>query len=335
MKRALVIMLSVVVVFIVLIGGMRLMGPKIGNTFSTISASLPGDYGGGAPDVLQSSSTGSRFALPGAPAPAFDSVTNEEYDASNSPVQPAQERLVIQNVDLTLVVKDPKARMAEIADMAKEMGGFVVVSNSYQDTSTGRGIPHANITIRVPSERLDDALAKIKKDAVDVPYENRTGEDVTSMYVDLQSQLKAKEAAEKQLLEIMEEATQAKDVLAIYLEVQNVQTQIEQLKGQIKYYAESAAMSLITVSLVAEEGTQPLEVGPWTLEGTAKDAIQDLIRFVQGFAEFLTRFVLYILPSLILIAIPLFLIYLAGRAVYRRFNKPQVAVEDKHEERKG
>jgi hypothetical protein len=101
------------------------------------------------------------------------------------------------------------------------------------------------------------------------------------------------------------------------------------LKGQIKYYEESAALSAVSVRLIAEEGTQPIQVGPWKPAGAAKEAVQDLINFVQRFTEFLIRFVIFTLPALILIAIPLTLVFLAGRAVYRRFRKPSVIVEDK------
>jgi hypothetical protein len=117
-------------------------------------------------------------------------------------------------------------------------------------------------------------------------------------------------------------------VLAIYLQVQQVQTEIEQLKGQIQYYDESVATSSISVRLIAEEGTQPIEIGPWTPEGAAKEAIQDLIFFSQRFVEFLIRFVLLTLPSLILIAIPLFIVYLIGRAAYRRVRRSRGNVEE-------
>jgi len=152
--------------------------------------------------------------------------------------------------------------------------------------------------------------------------------------VDLQSQLKAKQAAEKKLLEILDQAQRAEDVLAIYLQVQTVQSEIEVLKGQIKYYEESAALSAISVRLIAEEGTQTIEIGPWKPAGAVKDAIQDLIFFVQNFVDFLIRFVILILPSLLLIAIPVYVVYLAGRAVYRRFNKSKVEIEKVEEEKK-
>jgi hypothetical protein len=266
---------------------------------------------------------------------SFISDEGARNATSNVAPQAAQERLVIENADLAIVVKDPKARMAEISKMANDMGGYVVSSNVYQSyTNLGQEVPEATIVVRIPAEKLDDALSQIKEGAVEVQNENRSGQDVTNVYVDLQSQLKAKQAAEKKLLEIMDEATKSEDVLAIYLQVQTVQTEIEQLKGQIKYYEESAALSSVSVRLIAEEATQPITVGPWKPEGAAKAAVEDLIRFVQNFAEFLIRFGIFTLPALILIAIPLLLVFLAGRAIFRRFRKPSVVVEEKEVESK-
>jgi hypothetical protein len=73
-------------------------------------------------------------------------------------------------------------------------------------------------------------------------------------------------------------------------------------------------LSAVSIRLVAEETVQPIEIGGWKLQGTANDAVQDLILFTQGFTRFLIRFVLTILPSLILIAIPVYLVLLAGVA---------------------
>jgi hypothetical protein len=324
MKRPLFIILAVVAVFLIIgITFARLSAPRTGTTFSTVSDALPEErsfgFGGGAPEM----------EAPAAEPPAMDSAANGQVDFYNTGSVQAEERLVIENADLAIVVKDPKARMAEITALANEFGGFVVSSNLYQSfTSLGKEVPEATIVIRVPSERLDEALTRIKEGAIDIDYENRSGQDVTSIYVDLQAQLKAKQAAEAKLLEIMDQATRAEDVLAIYLQVQQVQTEIEQLKGQIKYYEESAALSSISVRLIAEESTQPIQIGPWTPSGAARDAIQDLILFVQNFVDFLIRFVLLTLPALLLIAIPLFVLYLVGRAVYRRTRRSRVEVEE-------
>jgi len=325
MKRTLFIILAVVAVFLV-----------IGFSFSSLSRQRSdvffnspsfGMGGGGAPTDAPAAAEAPMQASD----VARDAVTGQEF--GNAGQTQTQERLVIENADLAIVVKDPKARMAEINALANEFGGFVVSSNFYQSTSFGKEVPEATIVIRVPAERLDEALERIKEGAIDIQYENRSGQDVTSQYVDLQARLKAKQAAEAKLLEIMDQATRADDVLSIYLQVQSVQTEIEQLTAQIKYLEESAAMSAISIRLIAEEGTQPIEIGPWTPEGAAKEAIQDLIFFLQNFVEFLIRFVLLTLPSLLLIAIPLYLVYLVGRAAYRRIRRSRgEVVEVKSEE---
>ena|SRR5215211_5083160 len=317
MKRTLSIILAVVAVFLIL--GIAFTSMATQRSADLDGASREFGYGGGAVPQMEEPAA--------AQPPAVDSSV--AGDAYNSGTVQTQDRLVIENADLSIVVKDPKARMAEINALANEMGGYVVSSNLYQSfTSLGKEVPEASIVIRVPAERLDEALTQIKEGAVDINHENRSGEDITNIYIDLQAQLKAKQAAEAKLLEIMDEATRAEDVLAIYLQVQQVQTEIEQLKGQIQYYDEAVAMSSISIQLIAEEGTQPIEIGPWTPEGAAKEAIQDLIIFAQNFAELLIRFVLLALPALILIAIPLFLAYLVGRAAYRRFRTPKVDVEN-------
>ena len=320
MKRTLLIILSVIAVFLVIGFSVSLMANQRSLSSNEFGRDQSfGFGGGGAPSVVEAPAAE-------APAPALDTSESgvDLYNAAQ-----AQERLVIENADLAIVVEDPRARMSQIGALANEFGGYVVSSNLYQSfTSFGVEVPEATIVIRVPSQRLDEALERIKEDVVDIQYENRSGQDVTNQYVDLQARLRAKEAAEAKLLEIMEEATRAEDVLAIYLQVQSVQTEIEQLKGQIQYLEESAAMSSISVRLIAEEGTQPIEVGPWRPEGAAREAIQDLIFFIQNFVDALIRFVLLVLPSLILIAIPLFILYLIGRAAYRRYRRSNTDVEE-------
>jgi hypothetical protein len=330
MKRPILIIISVITIFI-------LLGTAVTALFgaTSLSGSSNFGYGGGA-----AATEAPAMEAPMAPMPDTDLFAYEESartSVSNAvDQQAAQERLVIKNADLAIVVEDPEARMQQIAALAVEMGGYVVSSNLFQSYYGPNSIevPEATVAIRVPSERLDEALERIKEGASDIQYENVSGQDVTSQYVDLQSQLKAKEAAEKKLLEILDEAQRAEDVLAIYLQVQTVQTEIEVLKGQIKYYEESAALSAISVRLIAEEGTQNIEIGPWKPAGAVKDAIQDLIFFLQNFAEFLIRFVILILPSLILIGIPLYLVYLGGRALYRRFNKSKDEILEVEEEKK-
>ncbi len=272
------------------------------------------------------------LSLPAEPASGGAADAGEFYNdalpQSANVEAAAIERLVIQNADLSIVVSDVNARMKDIQALAEKLGGFVVSSSLYQTqvyTPTRYvDVPQATVTIRVPSEKLDEALQAIKKDVVEVQSESRSGQDVTADYVDLQSRLKNLEATEAQLTRIMENATDTEDVLNVFNQLTSIREQIELVKGQMKYYKESAAMSAINITIVAEETVQPIEVGGWKPQGVARDAVQDLIYFFQGFVNWLIRFVLYTLPVLIVIGIPLYLVFLGARALFRKLRKPKV-----------
>ena len=262
-----------------------------------------------------------EMPLPQGTMPATDKSTGGNVNAS-------RERLVIRNADLSIVVKDPEASMTSISELAEEMGGFVVSSNLYQTyTNNNILVPEASIVIRVPAEKLNDVLEKIKVDAIEVQNENQSGQDVTSEYVDLESQLKNLEAAEKQLMEIMSKAEKTEDVLNVFNQLTSIRGQIESIKGQMKYFEESAALSAVTVRLVAEETVQPIEVLGWKPEGTLRDAVQNLIYFWQDFVDFLIWFVINFLPKLITIGLifglPIWLIVRAVRKANRKRKAQQ------------
>lgn len=274
-----------------------------------------------------------EMEMPAAPEAMMDSETRS---VSGSSVEAAQqERLVIKNADLSITVDDPEAKIKAIATLANSLDGYVVSSNTYQSyANNGIKVPEGTITIRVPSESLDAALERIKADAVEVDSENVSGEDVTDQYVDLQSRLKAKKAAEEKMLEIMEQAKNTEETLATYSQLQIIQSDIEVLTGQINYYERSAALSSITVRVVATEKSKPIEIGGWELGETASEAIQDLIDYMQGFTQFLVRFIIFTLPVLITIFLPFYLVFLGIRAIVRRNRKKKAAKEMKVETEK-
>jgi hypothetical protein len=282
---------------------------------------------GGAPAAPEAPSMQEAMPSTG----AVDQVTTSN-DGSSVPA-PSVERIVIQNADLAIVVSDVEGRMRNIQSLAQQMGGYVVSSNLYQSyTSDYVEVPEAQITIRVPSEKLEDALDQIKKDVVEVQSETRSGQDVTAEYVDLQSRLKNLEAAEAQLSDILEQATETEDVVNVFNQLVYYREQIELVKGQIKYYDEAAALSAINVRIIAEETVEPLVIGKWEPKGVALEAVQDLINFLKGFVEFLIRFVIYTLPVLIIIGIPLYLVFIGIRALFRKMRGSKQKKEQPQEE---
>ncbi|MCI0520512.1 MAG: DUF4349 domain-containing protein [Chloroflexi bacterium] len=265
-------------------------------------------------------STEESYALPAAPAmemPAAVGVMDAQksvyegeamggFDAS---VAQAAERMVIKNASLSIVVDDPAVSMENITRMAEGMGGFVVSANLYQtQMASGVEVPHASLTVRVPAERLNEAMEKVRAESDRDPLnENVNSQDVTSEYTDLESRLRNLEAAEQQLTKIMEDALRIEDVLNVYNQLVSVREQIEMIKGQMKYYEQSAALSAISVDLTANAALQPLEIGGWQPVGVARDAVQALINGLQVLTDIAIWLVLFILPMVLVFVVIFFL----------------------------
>jgi hypothetical protein len=265
---------------------------------------LPAGYGAAAPEApVQEMALG-----------AADTVGNKTV-YSGEPV--SQDRLVIRNANLTLVVTDPTASVEAISKLAKDMGGFVVSSYLYE-TAYGTGnltATQGTVTVRVPADQLDVALDTIKAGAIEVRSENISGEDVTQQYVDLQSRLRNLEAAEEQLQEIMGSATRTEDVMMVYNQLVQVRGEIESVKGQMQYFEQSARLSAITVELIPDATAQPLQIAGWRPEGTAKAAVEALIQALQFLADAGIWAVICVVPIALILGLPA---YFVIRAILRR-----------------
>jgi PBP1b-binding outer membrane lipoprotein LpoB len=222
-------------------------------------------------------------------------------------------RLVIQNANMSIVVVKPLDAMNRIATMATEFNGFVVSSSTYTVTTRqGEDAIEANITIRVDSAQLSTVMERIRAltpDAEeDVLSESISGQDVTKDYVDLESRLRNLQDTETQLQKIMDEATKTEDVLSVYRELSSIREEIEVVTGQMKYYEESAALSSISVYIQAVEAVQPIQVGSWKPVGTARDAVQALLDTLQFLAKAAIWIIIYLLPVVLVIGLPIWLI---------------------------
>jgi hypothetical protein len=258
-----------------------------------------------------------------APAAAATGVVGVGQDLASSG-NAQVERLVIKNASLWLLVQDPGAASDEVARLAEGMGGFVVSTNIYESTFGPNSIPakQASMVIRVPAERLTEALDQIKAMAVEVTSEQVSGQDVTQDYTDLQSRLRNLQAAEQQLQTIMDGATRTEDVLAVYAELVRVRGEIEVIQGQINYYEQSAAFSQVSIELVPDVAAQPVEIGGWRPVGTVKEAFEMLIRSLQV----LVNVVIYVgicgVPVALLFGLPGWLVV---RGLRRRRQKAAAA----------
>ena len=249
--------------------------------------------------------------------------SDRSYDSGTGSSASEVERMVIYNADMEIAVEDPASTMEAVIQMAEDAGGFVVYSNLYQSsTSSGATLQHASLTVRVPAGQLESIMDAIKAltpvPDEDVISEYVSGQDVTSEYTDLESQLRNLEAAEEALVELMEEAQDPEDVLNIFDELTYYRGEIEVVKGRMQYLEESVALSAITVNIVAKESIQPIEIGGWEPQGTVKKAVEALINAGEFVVDALIWFGIFCLPFLAPLGVA---IYFLVRLIKKRQAK--------------
>lgn len=220
--------------------------------------------------------------------------------ADNASQQPAVQRLVIKNASVSLQVENVAGAEARIRARANELGGYVV---SVQTSGSDEYLSSV-ITFRVPAERFEEALAGVEGLARRVLSRGVSGDDVTEEFVDLESRLRNLEATRNRLLDLLGKASRVEDALQVNQALTDVQGEIEQIQGRMKYLSQSAAFSTITAelqpvpplpSIVEPDSWQPLRV--------AQGALAGLVEFGQALASLAIVFLVWLpvwLPLLLL-----------------------------------
>jgi hypothetical protein len=299
-----------VIILAVMILALALLGPSVGNIYS------------GTVNNLARQPMAAGIVSDGEFAPIVsDSLVEQVVDEplqENS--QPFDQRVILKNASLTLTVETPGTRITEIAAMAKAMGGWVVSSNTYTSTnSIGEEVTSGTIVVRVPAERLDEALAQIKSGVLKVDNENITGDDVTQEYVDLSSRLENLQATEQQLRDIMDSAMRVEDVLAVQRELTTVRGEIEVIQGRLNYFDEAAAFSSISVNVIPQPpGPVEIQTIGWNPGTTAENALGALVSVLQFLLDAAIVILIVGVPLALIVGIPMWLVWRSRRRVLSR-----------------
>ena len=210
-----------------------------------------------------------------APLPS-EGVVDEGKYPSAVPDEPTVERKIIKTGHITLEVEDIVETMDEVAEVADELGGYVVSSHK----SEGEKGISGSVRIRVSADRFDEAFERLRQLAISVPYETTESRDVTEEYVDLEARLHNLEATEAQYLALLEKAETVEEMLKVQRELSNVREEIERIEGRMKYLERTSDMALIEVSLKETKGLTE----PWSASNALKSAVRGLTTFGRGLA---------------------------------------------------
>ena len=194
----------------------------------------------------------------------------------------SKERLVVKTSSLSLVVNDVRQASEEVVNHAQEIDGFMVSTS----LSSPQEAPLATVIVRVPAEKLSEALDYFRSLAVKVSSENILGRDVTDQYEDIGTKLETLNKTKVKFEEILDRANKVQDILQVQRELTSLQVQIDSLKGRREYLEKTAKLAKMTVYLSTDELSLPYQPeGAFRPKVIFKQAVRSLVKTLRGVAK--------------------------------------------------
>lgn len=189
----------------------------------------------------------------GAPAAFKSSGFLPPIEPSATPQTGVDDRLVVQESNLSLVVKNVRESVNQITGRATQTGGYMVSSTLNQPEEA----PFATVVVRVPSERLNEVLDFYRSLSIKVSSENLLGRDVTDEYLDIDTRINRIKRTQAKFEELLDQAVEFDDILRAQREVLNLQDQIDRLIGRRQYLEQTAKLAKLTIHLSTDELALP------------------------------------------------------------------------------
>jgi len=226
-------------------------------------------------------------------------------------------RKVIYTADLHIEVKSYQQTLQDIQEQVNELEGYIVESNMYEDEDSTSKQGH--VRARIPQEKFEDFIDFVEDGSSKVIESSTSGQDVTEEYVDLDSRLTSKRVVEDRLLSFMEDAEKTEDLLQISSDLANVQEEIEEITGRMKYLDDQSDLATVSIH-IQEMNTQLSSTGKDDLntwEQTKEQFMKSINFLISAFSSLFVFFIGNV-PVFILIGIIGFIIFFIIRNIKQK-----------------
>lgn len=177
---------------------------------------------------------------------------------TDSTVLPEGRKWII-TVNMSAETEDLDALMEALNGKISGLGGYVEDQDSYNGSMySSRRYRSASLTVRIPAERVDEFTEEMSGIA-NVVSTNLSREDITLSYVATESRVKALQAEEARLLELMEQAETMADLLEIESRLTDVRYELENRASQLRLYDNQVDYATIYLSIDEVQEYTPVE----------------------------------------------------------------------------
>lgn len=276
------------------------------------------DFGGYATDDIYSYDAAAEEMMEAEYA-AEPAEAGGTQSSSESPQVQDTNRKLIKNVNMEVETEEFDTLLDKVEQKVNGLGGYVESSYTYNGSSYyGSSNRNANMTIRIPAEKLDDFLSEVAESS-NVISRNDSVTDVTLQYVDMESHKKVLLAEQDRLLELMEQVETIEDIITLESRLSDVRYQIESMESQLRTYDNQISYSTIYLNIVEVTKLTPVkEQSTW--EKISTGFVESLYGVGTGILNFIIRFIIS-LPYLVVWAVIILIIVLIFKAIRKSMKK--------------
>ena len=216
-----------------------------------------------------------------------------------------QNQKLIRTMTLDTETEDLDTLLTQLNQKISQLGGYVENKSVRNGSSSAtHRYRYANLTIRVPVDRLDEFVTHVA-DATNVVYQTESAEDITLRYVATQSRITALETEQARLLELLAQAENMTDLLQIEQRLTDVRTELEQVTSQLRLYDNLVDYGTIELSVSEVQEYTPVEKETiWQrMAGGLKDSWQALCTFAEDFLVFFVSALPWLIPMGVILAL--------------------------------
>ncbi|WP_342546995.1 DUF4349 domain-containing protein [Paenibacillus sp. FSL P2-0089] len=256
---------------------------------------------------------GGNSAVPGAGA---EQGADASAGFTGTDVVAGLNKKLIYKANLNMEVTDYGAAQTEVRNMVTLAGGYIIeFSENMSEYEQG-----GTFILKVPAAGFSPFLNNLEKIKHEKLQRSIQGQDVSEEYVDLESRLKAKQMMEAQYIDFMKKATKPADLVQFANQLGEIQEQIEQIKGRMRYIDQNVSFSTVELRLYQTEKsltlTQTNSEGP--LGERASEALKSSMKALSVMFQWLVVVLAAALPVLLVAGVVVALVLWLRKSFKRR-----------------
>lgn len=211
-----------------------------------LSSGASGESAAGSPSAGGSTAAGPSGALTPPVAEDADSLLQRTPRAAAS--GPRRVRRAAELI-LATPIADLQKTSDAVGRTADRLGGHVQRS----DVSAGDEAGQATFDLRIPTARLDEAMAALSE-LGDVRSRTQRSEDITARFTSARSRLQDARAERQALLRALAEADTSQEIDSINARLDIARARIAAAKGDLFGARRAAGLARVSVTVVADPG---------------------------------------------------------------------------------